>query len=105
MLFTVFVLVVAFTRFISLGSVTCVFLFPLILSHMNKYIVKNNDGKLMEMYRMPPIVVMIAAMIAFLVIYLHRENIKRIYNGNESKFSLKSKKAEPEEDTNDSGDE
>ncbi len=78
-LVTVFILVVWWTKFISLGSVTVFFLFPLLLSHMN-------GG------RMPSLVVVFALMIAVLGIYLHRSNIKRIYSGTENKVSFKSKK-------------
>lgn len=78
-LFTVFVLIVLWTRFISLGSVTVFFLFPLLLSRMN-------GG------RMPSIVVLLAFMMSALGVYLHRSNIKRIYSGTESKVSFKSKK-------------
>ena len=79
-LLAVFVIAVWATRFISLGSVTAFFLFPLLLSHMNT--------------RMPSLVMIFAVMMAVLGIYLHRENIKRIYDGKENKFSLKSKKAD-----------
>ena len=78
MLLICFVLIVWWSKYISLGSVTCLFMFPLLLSRMN-------SG------RMPSIVVVIAFMMAALVIYLHRENIKRIYNGTESKVSFKSR--------------
>ncbi len=78
-LFAVFVLVVLFTKFISLGSVTVFFMFPLLLAQLNRG-------------RMPSLVVLIAVMMSALGIYLHRGNIKRIYSGNESKVSFKSKK-------------
>lgn len=83
-LIAVFALIVWWTRFISLGSVTVFFLFPLLLSRMN-------EG------RMPSIVVLPAFMMAALGIYLHRANIKRIYNGTESKVSFKKKKNEDED--------
>lgn len=87
-LITVFVLIVWWTRFISLGSVTAFFLFPLLLSNMN-------GG------RMPSLVVLFALMMSALGIYLHRANIKRIYNGNESKVSFKSKKKDEDDGSDD----
>lgn len=82
-LITVFVLVVWWTRFISLGSVTVFFMFPLLLSAFN-------NG------RVPSLTVLIAFMMAAFGIFLHRENIKRIYNGTENKVSFKSKKKDAE---------
>lgn len=76
-----FVLMVALTKYISLGSVTCMFLFPLLDSRM-------------VLGRMPSTVVLIAILMAALVIYLHRENIKRIYSGTESKISFSKKKSD-----------
>lgn len=84
-LITVFVLIVWWTKYISLGSVTAFFLFPLLLSRMN-------SG------RMPSLVVLLAFMMAALGIYLHRSNIKRIYNGTESKVSFKSKSKKRDDD-------
>jgi glycerol-3-phosphate acyltransferase PlsY len=70
----VFIIVVAITRFISLGSVTAMFVFPLLMSRFELGWSLN---------------ILFSFMIAALVIFLHRENIKRIYKGTESKFSLK----------------
>lgn len=78
-LIVMFALIVWWTRFISLGSVTVFFAFPLILSALN-------GG------RVPSLCVLIAFLIAALGIYFHRENLKRIYNGTENKVSFKSKK-------------
>jgi len=97
-LFAVFVGIVAITKYISLGSVTCLFFFPILFENMNKYVVLNDAGQKMAMYHMPPLTVLVAAMMAFLVIYLHRSNIKRIWNKTESKVSFKSKKKEEGED-------
>lgn len=69
----VFVIVVAFTRFISLGSVTAMFIYPLLMSRLELGWRLN---------------ILFAFMTAAFIIYLHRENIKRIYHGKESKFSF-----------------
>ncbi len=89
-LIAVFVLIVWFTKFISLGSVTAFFLLPLLLYHMS---VGNG--------RIPAFSIIFAFLMMGLGIYLHRANIKRISEGCESKVSFKSKKAE----TDDSDDE
>ena len=81
-LFPCFVAIVALSKYISLGSVTCMFLFPLLDSRM-------------VTGRMPAPVVLIAMLMAALVIYLHRGNIKRIYSGTESKISFSKKKNKP----------
>lgn len=72
-LFALFVLMVAAFRFISLGSVTCMLVFPLVAKAMDR-------GLGINMF--------LSIAIAALVIYLHRENIKRIYQGKESKLSF-----------------
>lgn len=72
-LLVIFVIIVAISRFISLGSMTAMLAFPLIVQAMDLGL------------RINPL---ISVMIAALVIYLHRENIKRIYKGKESKLSF-----------------
>lgn len=70
----VFILVVAVTRFISLGSVIAMFMFPLLVARLHIGFSIN---------------VLLAFMVSALIIYLHRGNIKRIMNGTESKLSFK----------------
>lgn len=72
-LLAVFVLMVAISRFISLGSVTCMLVFPLLVQAMNKGLSIN---------------LFLSIAIAALVVYLHRSNIVRIYHGKESKLSF-----------------
>ena len=79
-LFTLFVLVVSFTKFISLGSVLCALLFPLVLS---KFSEPN------------AFVIIPSVLIALLIVWMHRTNIKRLLNGEESKFSLSRKTGKP----------
>ena len=76
-----FVASVACTKYISFGSVLCAMLFPLILNRMN-----NTGLSLIEF---------VALAFAVIVVIKHIPNIKRIFNGTESKFEFKkSKKAE-----------
>lgn len=84
-LLAVFLLIVLGTRFISLGSVMCVMIWPLILQRM-------------EGAGAP---VLMAMAIAALVVFMHRENIKRLLRGEENKVSSgkKKKPAEKEDET------
>ena len=84
-LLAVFLLIVLGTRFISLGSVMCVMIWPLILQRM-------------EGAGAP---VLMAMAIAALVVFMHRENIKRLLRGEENKVSSgkKKKPAETEDET------
>lgn len=75
----VFALVLmAFTRFVSLGSISAAVLFLILVIFMpsNNYIVEG-DYKLFAM------------LLALLVIFNHRENIKRLLNGKENKLDFK----------------
>ncbi len=78
LLFILFALIVGFTKYISLGSVMCMMVYPLVL-----YRVSGAGFN-----------VIIAFIIAVLIIILHRGNIKRLRLGTENKISLK-KKPEP----------
>ena len=67
--------VVLISRYISLASLTMVFLFPIFLFFL---------GHATE-------VIVIVAVITALAFYLHRSNIQRLLAGNENKFSLSRK--------------
>lgn len=86
-LLVVFVGIVLATKYISAGSVICSTMFPLLLDRI------NDTGIYMIEF--------VAMAIAVIVVVKHRENLKRIFNGTESKFAFKkSKKPEAEEDVN-----
>lgn len=77
----IFIVIVAISRYISLGSVICAMLYPL----------------LVYMHSMPqtrPIATTVALLIGLFVIVLHRSNIERLMTGKENKLSLKKKKNE-----------
>lgn len=84
-LFAVFAILVIGYKFVSLGSVMCMMLYPVFISrlgsHMEKHII--------------PIFCVFA--VAVLVIVKHKDNIKRLLAGTENKISLKKKKEETEE--------
>ncbi|WP_457920568.1 glycerol-3-phosphate 1-O-acyltransferase PlsY [Pseudobacteroides cellulosolvens] len=73
-LFAIFAIVVAISKYISLGSIIGAALFP-----VAAYIHKSDD----KLY------LVIAVIFAFLIILRHRSNIKRIVQGTESKFGKK----------------
>ena len=74
-LFVVFVGIVMATKYISAGSVIGAMMFPLLLNRMN-----DTGVYLIEFG---------AIAIAVIVVIKHRENLKRIFNGTESKFKFK----------------
>ena len=74
-LFVIFALIVLFTKYISLGSVMCMMIYPLVL-----YRVSGGGFH-----------VIIAIVNAALIIYLHRGNIKRLRLGTENRISFKKK--------------
>lgn len=79
-----FVLVIG-TRFVSLGSVICAMLYPVLLNRLNAAV---------------PFGWLIAMMVAFLIVFMHRENVKRLLEGKENKISFSKKKKESSEAVN-----
>lgn len=77
-LFIIFVVVVAITRYISLGSIIASIMLP-ILTYF--YPTENGLDKL-------PLLIMTTLIGAF-VVYKHKSNIGRLLNGTENKFKLK----------------
>ena len=77
--FLVFVIVVVGTRYVSLGSVMGMSLYPIILSAFSGE--QNPTARIM------------AVLMAVAVVYMHRENLKRLLNGTERKISFGKKKA------------
>ena len=74
-----FVVIVAWSKFISLGSIICAFFFPLLQNAFYQ-----GQGF---------IATVIAVLIAVIVIVMHRANIKRLLNRTENKFSFSKKGA------------
>ena len=71
-LFFIFFALVFATKMVSFGSVICVMLFPILLHRI--------EG--------PGIPVIFAMLITLLVVFMHRENIMRIFHGQESKVDF-----------------
>ena len=81
--FGIFALILMGPKYLSLSSVGTVGLMPIIL-----YRIESIMNPTIAMYY-APIKVAITLLIAFVVIYMHRENIKRIMNKTERRFSFK----------------
>ncbi len=84
-LLILFIAIVLLTRFVSLGSIMCSMLLPLLA------VAFSNVG----------FIPFSCIIIMVLIVFMHRENIKRLMSGSESKISLGSKKKKPEDGKND----
>ncbi|MBQ8249027.1 MAG: glycerol-3-phosphate 1-O-acyltransferase PlsY [Clostridia bacterium] len=95
-LFVIFALIVLSTKYLSLGSIIGMMIYPVLLNRMYPTL----NGGLQE----GAVPAIISVLNAVLVVWLHRENIKRLMEGKENKFSLKKKdkfvKSEKESDEN-----
>ncbi|MDD6799875.1 MAG: glycerol-3-phosphate 1-O-acyltransferase PlsY [Firmicutes bacterium] len=78
-LLLVFLIIVGFTKYVSLGSIICMLMYPLVLYNFTPL----NSEKFKVIF---------ALIIAVFVIWLHRSNITRLRQGTENKISFKSKK-------------
>lgn len=79
----VFALVLmALTRMVSLGSCTAAVLFPVLTLFINQHYTVLADGKSGNVYFIYSVI------LAAIVLYNHRENIKRIYDGTESRLGM-----------------
>ena len=76
-LFALFVVIVLSTRYISLGSVMCMLIYPFFLSAIDTWLAGGCPY------------VLFALLISLLVIFKHKDNIIRLRQGTESKFSFK----------------
>lgn len=70
--FAIFLIIVAFTKYVSLGSVLGIAISPIIMM-----LLQNKKGTLVSLF------------LTISVIYTHRANIKRLLNGTESKIGKK----------------
>ena len=67
-----FIIIVAGTKFVSLGSIMAIIVYPLLLNRFSGLGLHN----------------LIAIFIMLLIVFLHRKNIKRLLNGEENKLSF-----------------
>ncbi len=83
LLFLAFVFIVLLSHYISLGSVLCALAFPLVNIFIPFYTTV-----------IPPVGIIVSLLMSALVIFLHRQNIVRLWKGTERKVSFRSKKSE-----------
>ena len=82
----VFALVLmALTKMVSLGSCGAAVLFPVLTLFINEHYTVLTEGKNGNVYFIYSVI------LAIIVLYNHRSNIKRILNGTENKLSFKKK--------------
>ena len=87
-LFILFVLIVAVSKYVSLGSVSVAVLYPVALNFYYRAVIHNYpDG----------LVLLCSMILAVLIVWCHRENLKRIGNRTENKLSFGKKKQNEEE--------
>ena len=78
----IFVIIVVGTRFVSLGSVMGMIFYPIILNAFSRAYDPPRNAT----------ACMISVVMAVLVVFMHRENLKRLAAGTESKISFKKSK-------------
>jgi glycerol-3-phosphate acyltransferase PlsY len=77
----VFIIIVAATRYVSLGSICSATLLPLILLG-NRYL---------RHHAVPPAMIMLSVLLALLILFTHRQNIKRLIQGKENRITSSKK--------------
>ena len=77
------IVLMALTRMVSLGSCAAAVLFPVLTLFINEHYTVLTEGKQGNIYLIYSII------LAIIVLYNHRSNIKRILNGTENKLSFK----------------
>ena len=82
---TIFLLIVLFTRYISLGSVMAMLLYPIILDKIDRLLIPSLE----EGGQQGSLGAIFAIMMTALIVFKHIPNIKRLLKGTESKFSFK----------------
>ena len=81
-LLLIFIAVVAFTKYISLGSIMAVLMYPVLLGNVYGAVhAKRSPFFFVE--------VICSVLITLLVLFLHRENMRRLLDHTENKFSFK----------------
>ena len=80
------IVLMALTRMVALGSCAAAVLFPVLTLFINQHYTVLTDGKNGRVYFVYSVI------LAIIVLYNHRSNIKRILNGTENKLSFKGTK-------------
>ncbi len=90
-LFIFFVGIVASTKFLSLGSIIGMLLYPVLLNSLYPVLHPQIDVNGVNVSQLGAVPAIVCILNTALVVWLHRENIKRLMSGTENKFSLKKK--------------
>lgn len=72
--------IIIFTKMVSMGSVGAAILFPVLTIFIKEHFIVEGAGTKYFLF---------SVILALIVIFNHRENIKRILNGTENKISFK----------------
>lgn len=83
-LLVIFIVIVLITRYVSLGSIICCLIFPFLFWIRYPIDKEITDGTIM--------MTIMAFFLGGLALAMHHANIKRLIQGNESKFSFHKKK-------------
>jgi glycerol-3-phosphate acyltransferase PlsY len=90
----IFIVIVAGTKYVSLGSVVTFLMYPLLQSKINgQFIFIGADGT--ELARTRGLLVLFAFLMGVVIAIRHIGNLKRIREGTESKISFKKKSKQP----------
>ncbi|MCS7229878.1 MAG: glycerol-3-phosphate 1-O-acyltransferase PlsY [Candidatus Kryptonium sp.] len=81
--FLVFIIIVGLTRYVSLGSITSAISFPFVIIFTEKVLkLEHNDFLTLLIF---------GTVLAVLIVYRHKSNIKRLLSGTENKISFSKK--------------
>lgn len=86
-LLVVFITMVGWSKYVSLGSVSVAILYPVAVSAHLKVIFNASGAQ-------NGIMALITILLAIIIVYCHRENLKRISEGTERKLSFAKKSSE-----------
>lgn len=87
-LIVVFAIILLISRYVSLASIICGFIYPAVVFYR---------FKLGAVALTTPFILICSVIIGFMVIVMHHENLKRLYRGRERKISFGKKKLSDEE--------
>ena len=93
-LLLMFIIIVAGTKYVSLGSVSAIILYPVVLHGAFGFIDSLSENPIPE----SGLIALSSIIVAILTVWCHRANLQRISDRTENKISFKKKVAEPEEE-------
>ena len=99
-LLVLFVVIVALSKYVSLGSVSAIILYPVVLHGAFGFIDSLSKNPIPE----SGLIAISSIIVAILTVWCHRANLQRISDRTENKISFKKKVKEPEEEEADADD-